>query len=337
MRKIPVWCAALILFLALSPAARAEGPFLFKMGTLAPRGIGWAKAWEDILVPALSKATNGDLSWKVFYGGIMGDDEDYIKKIRIGQLQSASITGQGAILACPEMTALELPFLFTDYGEVDYVRPFLYPVFEEMAARQGFKLLYWFEQDFDQIYSLKRPMDCLAAFSRSRFVTWYGPVEEKVLSALGTKPIPVNGPEVPSALRQGIVDAVIAPAIWVVGSQTYNILRYVNTMKIRYAPGLNVISLDAWNSLPPGYRTAMEATRKDALARFIAVTRKANADALAAVVRYGLKESWVNPGDMAAIRARCRPVWDELAGHEFPPEILERLEELLAEYRARKN
>ncbi|MBU2489458.1 MAG: TRAP transporter substrate-binding protein DctP [Proteobacteria bacterium] len=337
MRRISVWCLAAALFLTLANGARAGGPYLFKSATLAPRGIGWAQAWEDILVPALSRATHGELKWKVYYGGIMGDDEDYIRKMRIGQLQSASITGQGAILACPEMTALELPFLFEDYGEVDYVRPFMYPVFDEMAARQGFKLLYWFEQDFDQIYSIARPMDSLEAFSRSRMVTWYGPVEEHVLNAMGAKPIPINGPEVPSALRQGIVDAVIAPAIWVVGSQTYNLFKYVNPMKIRYAPGLSILTLDAWNSLPLEYRTAMEATRRDALEEFIAVTRKANADALAAVVRYGLKSARMSPGDMDAIRARCLPVWDELAGTEFPVEILDRLKELLAQYRAGKN
>ena len=330
--------AMFLLVMAAFPAHAAEKTkYVFKMGTLAPKGIGWAKAWEEVLAPALAKATNNELSFKTYYGGVMGDDEDYIKKMKIGQLQSASITAQGAILACPEISVLTLPFLLENYDEVDYIRPKLFPVFDSYAQRQGFKILYWFEQDFDQLYSSKVPFTKLEDFASGKFLTWYGPVEQKCLEALGANPIPINGPEVPAALRQKIVDSLIAPAVWVVGTQTYTILKYVNTMKIRYAPGFHIWSMKAYNELSPDYQKRCVATRDSALPEFIKRTRAANVQALRAItVHGGVKQVNPTPEALALIKKRARPVWDSLAGHSYPKEVLAQVTAMLEEYRATK-
>lgn len=339
LRFPAVLAAAAVLVVAGCFPALAAGQtkYVFKMGTLAPKGIGWAKAWEEVLAPALSKATNGELGFKTFYGGVMGDDEDYIKKMKIGQLQAASITAQGAILACPEISVLTLPFLLENYDEVDYIRPRLFPVFDSFAQKQGFKILYWFEQDFDQLYSAKAPCTKLEDFPACKFLTWYGPVEQKCLEALGSKPIPINGPEVPAALRQRIVDSLIAPAVWVVGTQTYSVLKYVNTMKIRYAPGFHIWSMKAYNDLPPDYQLRCVATRDNALPEFIKRTRAANAQALKALtVHGGVQLVSPSPEALALIRKRARPVWDSLAGHSYPKEVLNQVMAMLEEYRAAK-
>jgi len=315
--------------------AAPEAKYLWKVGTLAPKGIGWAKQVEEILMPEIAEASNNNVRLKVFWGGAVGDDEAYIAKMKIGQLQSASITAQGAILACPEISVLTLPFLLESYDEVDYIRPKLFPIFDSYAQRQGFKILYWFEQDFDQLYSSKAPFTKLEDFASGKFLTWYGPVERKCLEALGANPIPINGPEVPAALRQKIVDSLIAPAVWVVGTQTYTILKYVNTMKIRYAPGFHIWSMKAYNELPPDYQKRCVATRDSALPEFIKRTRAANVQALKAITLHGgVKQVSPTPEALALIKKRARPVWDSLAGHSYPKEVLAQVTAMLEEFRA---
>lgn len=326
-----------IVFLAtaftVGGAYAQEAKYNLKLATLAPKGIGWAMEWENTLKPGIIKAAHDEIAFKTYYGGIMGDEEDYIKKMRIGQLDAGAITGQGAVMACPELTVVELPFLFNNYDEVDFVRDKMYPVFDSYAQDHGFKLVYWFEQDFDQCYSMKYSLETIKDFQKARFVAWYGPLEKKFLDSLGASPVPVNGPEVPSALRQGIVDAVIAPSVWVVGSQTYTLFTHVNTLKVRYAPGLLVIASKTWDQLPPGHQKRIEATRSTSLRDFISNTRDANAKSLQAILKYGVKESQMSPAVREELKKRAMTSWDEASGEDFPEDVLDQIVELLEEFR----
>ncbi|MFH2099898.1 MAG: C4-dicarboxylate ABC transporter substrate-binding protein, partial [Pseudomonadota bacterium] len=87
MKRFLFLAVCLVLIFAL-PATTFAGPKVrWKVGTLAPKGVGYAKQVEDVLTPLLNETTGGGLELKVYWGGVMGDDEDHIKKMRIGQLQ----------------------------------------------------------------------------------------------------------------------------------------------------------------------------------------------------------------------------------------------------------
>lgn len=95
---------------------------ILKMATLAPEGVGWAILIKDSFASAINKATDGVVDFDWYWGGIMGDDEDYIAKIRIDQLQGAGVSASGIVMACPDIVVFELPFLFNNFDEVNYVR-----------------------------------------------------------------------------------------------------------------------------------------------------------------------------------------------------------------------
>jgi len=81
------------------------------------------------------KLTNGEVIFDWYYGGTMGDDLDIIAKMRNGQLQGGGFSGWGMAMACPNMAIMELPLLFNNYNEVEYVyskiRPRLNKWFEK--------------------------------------------------------------------------------------------------------------------------------------------------------------------------------------------------------------
>ncbi|MBW1989517.1 MAG: TRAP transporter substrate-binding protein DctP, partial [Deltaproteobacteria bacterium] len=266
---------------------------------------------------------------------IMGDDEDMVKKMRVGQLDCAGISCQGADMICPEMNALQLPFLFENWEEVDYVRGKMYAYFNRVAAQNGFYLIFWLDQDFDQIYSSKYQFRDFNDFSRARFMTWYGELEKAVLAKLGADPIPVNVPEASAAIRQGVVDSLIAPALGILGFQGYQVCRYINPISIRYAPALAVFTMDAWNSLPSEYQEAMKEGRMEVVDEFCKAVRRDNKKALVAMTRYGLRMVDVSPGLVDEYKRRTRPVWEELAGKEYKQETLDAILAHLKEFRSR--
>ncbi len=336
IRFTRVAISALALVFFLSGSARAEAPFKWKMATLAPDGVGWARQIKKIVDPWMDEVTEHQLATKVYWGGIMGDDEDYVRKMHIGQLDGAGLSGQGVTLAVPEMAVLELPFLFEGWDEVDCVKREMRDDFDKIAMSRGYKITSWIDQDFDQLYSVNFPLTKPDQFAKSKFLTWYGPLEEAMLKSLGSNPIPVNVPEASASIRQGIVDSVLSPAIWMVGAQMYSTVKYVNPVRIRYSPALILVTVEAWEKIPEKYRTRILDTRYPVEQRFCDEVRKDNARCLDAMLRYGMKKVEMTPQEMAEMKARTLPVWDAMAGKLYPAETLAELKKHLADYRAKK-
>ena len=318
---------ALILMLALivsaSAAFGAEHPkFYWKTATLAPDGIGWSKHMKELVFPEMEKTTKGNLKVKIYWGGVMGDEEQYLQKMKIGQLQGAGLSAQGTVMACPDMAALELPFLFRNYLETDYVRVKMSRELDKLMARNGYFMIGWIDQDFDQIYSSHRPLNTLESFKGVKFVTWYGPMEVELLRVLGAEPIPVNVPELPAAVRSGVAEASIGPAVWVVGAQLYSSIKYVNPVKIRYSPATIVLTSKAWDSLPENYQNDFYTKRLVIGFRYCNLIRRDNERFLQSMVKYGMRKTEMSPDVVKALAAKTREVWTRTSGKLYPKAFL---------------
>ncbi len=310
-----------------------ESRRVWKVGTLTPKGVGWARQFEQIMLPAIHESTGHTLEVKIYWGGIMGDDEDIIAKMRAGQLQAAGITGQGAVIACPEFAVVELPFLFRGYDEVDCVRQKLFSEFDRLMQQRGFKLLLWLDQDFDQIYSVKWRFDKLEDFKKARIMTWYGVLEEQLLKSLGASPIPVDIPELVPSLRQGVADSLIAPGLWMIATQLYPAVNYMVPIKLRYSPAVVISTLDAWNRLREEDRRGIAAVVPEVTRRFTMATRADNEKAINALEKYGIERIEPEPETIAAIRKEAVRIWDEQAGQLYPAELLGQVLAILDEFR----
>lgn len=335
-RTLALACAVLALALLLPAAASARNKdaTVWKIATLAPKDLGWAQQVRDLVFPWVEKATNDSIAIKVYWGGVMGNDEEYIKKIEIGQLQGAGVSAAGCNMACPEFTVLGLPFLFNNYEEVDYLRKTMFDELDRYFMTNGFKLILWVDQDFDQTYSTKHAMVTLEDFKNSRFQNWYGPMEAAVLRSLGASPVPVTVMEGHSALKTGVVNAAFGPALYYVGSQLYTVWKYVNTMKIRYSPGAIILNLEDWNTVPAAYQEKLAQGRQEVCDQFVAGTRLDNDRCLKGMINYGVILKDPTPEELAAFKKATRPVYGELAGDIYPAKLLAQVEASLARFRA---
>ncbi len=320
-------------FAQMAFAAGQEETFDWKFATVAPQGVGYANQLTHLILPVVEEVSGGHIKIKVYWGGAMGEDRDIIRKMRFGHLNGAGLTGYGTTLLCPEMAVLELPFLFESYAEVDYLRNKMRPRFEEYMAKSGAFLFGWIDQDFDQIYSSKYKMNRLEDFKKARFLTWFGPLEEDLLKRLGANPIPVSVTRISPTLKEGMADSAICPAIFVVGSQIFTVIKYANPMKIRYSPAVTVIDMNDWKSLPEKYVTKYYDLRDDLESRFNYEMRRDSKKFFIAIQKYGIQEVHTSPEDLEAIKQASRPLWDKLAGHLYPRELLDSVVSTLEEFR----
>ena len=80
---------SLFLFLVLGFAAGsfAAEPLTIKFATVAPEGSTWMNTMKE-LEKTIREKTQGQVAFRLYAGGVAGDELDALRKIRIGQLQS---------------------------------------------------------------------------------------------------------------------------------------------------------------------------------------------------------------------------------------------------------
>ncbi|MDY6932753.1 MAG: TRAP transporter substrate-binding protein DctP [Spirochaetota bacterium] len=323
------------VILLTNAIAKKDAKYVWKMGLVMPDAAFASEYFRDEILASIERVTNGELTMDLYWGGTMGDEEDYIAKMRIDQLQAAGLSVGGVLMACPEMGVLQLPFLFNDFEEVGYIRNKLGTLFTDIYKKNGYKMLVWFDQDFDQIYSTRFEMRNHEDFKKCRFLTHAGKLEEELIKALGASPIPVGVPEVVPSMRTGVCNACISPAVWWMGAQLYTITKYVNTYPLRYSPASMVVSMKAWKSLPAKHRKAVNRELPMMGKKFNDMMKDMNKKCLRAMIDYGIKEVKLTSEEIEEFRKRTMPLWDKLAGKLYPRKLLDEIVYHLRIYRAR--
>ena len=307
-----------------------------KMASLAPKNLGWAKNIRQIMHPALDRVTNGELKLQWYWNGIMGDDKDYIEKMKANELDGAALTPIGLIMACPAMAVLQLPFLFNNYEEVDYIRDKMWQTFDKIAIKNGFKILIWADQDFDQLYSVKYQMRQWTDYKQAKIVIWNGIVEKKTFAAIGMSTISLRISNIFSALKQEMFDTYMGPAIWVVGAQLYPVFKYVNPIKMRYSPAGAVITINAWNLLPKSYRKGLKDVQMNEARKFCRQCRIDSQKAFQAMHKYGMQVTKTTPDTIKILKKKCLPLRKQFVGRLYSQAILTELLEHLSVFRSKE-
>ena len=117
MKKIIIY----FLFFLIITDTLAARKTVIKMATLAPEGTPWysliAKMGER-----WSEETKGNVRLRIYPGGIVGDERDMIRKMRIGQIHGAAISAEGLSEVNPQYTYCFIPLLFQQYEDIDFIR-----------------------------------------------------------------------------------------------------------------------------------------------------------------------------------------------------------------------
>jgi len=130
-----VLAAAAVAAAVSSPRAAAQqgAPVRIRLGTLVPQGTSYHHILQA-MGERWRTATNGQVQLTV-YAGTMGSELELVRRMRLGQLQAATLTGVGIGDIDPAIGALqEIPMMFRTMEEFDYVRAQLEP---ELARRPG--------------------------------------------------------------------------------------------------------------------------------------------------------------------------------------------------------
>jgi len=271
----------------------AEKNFTLKFATLIPADTAWMKVienWSD----ELHKKSNGRLKIKMYSGGVMGDEPDVLRKIRSRQLQGAFFTGYGIGRIYSPARVLEMPFLFRNTDESDYVRKHIMPEIEQGFRNKGFELLGWPEVGFLHFFS-KHPINSLAQLKQRHIWLWQGdPMGEAFSKVAGVSPVPLSIMDVYTQLSasHGSIDTVYNSPFGALAMQWHTKLKYASNIPITNGIGSLVVSQRFYKSLPSDLQQLLKTTGKQAGEEINLIARRDNAKSIDLLKQSGITFMW---------------------------------------------
>ena len=317
------------IFLALCCSVNAYSSPL-KVGVLVPEGTGWAKIIKK-MTAEIKDATKGNVEIKVYYGGSQGDEQDVLRKIRIGQLQGGIFTGKTLGDINGDVRVVEVPFTFNNNREKALkTLQKLTPFFNQNFEKNKFKSLATFE--IGQIYLVSQTkIQDLNAIKSVKIWSWEGdPVVNTMFETMHLIGVPLALPDVLSSLTTGVINAAYAPGIGIISLQWNTKIKYVIDFPISYSIGAFVITGDAWSKMSPADQKIVSEISKKYESEINITNVKDNEDAFKSMKAQKIEFIKFSDSDIKQAQTYRQEIIKKLKGKVFSDDAYKKLEAELA-------
>jgi TRAP-type C4-dicarboxylate transport system substrate-binding protein len=306
------------LLAAAAPLA-AGAQVTIKLGTLAPQGSTWHERLKE-LAQRWEQVSNGQVKLRIYAGGTQGSEGEMVRKMGIGQLQAAAITGVGMHDVIPEPQALSVPFLFDDENQVECALNKLKPKLEQALERRGLVALQWSRVGAISLFCTK-PFRTPAEAKDAKFWAWEGdPKSVDGYRAAGFHPVVLSVTDIVPSLQTGMIDCISNVPLYVLTARLFDRARYMLDVPWSYMIGATLVRKDAWEKIPADIRPKLLAVAAEIGDRIDTEVKKLNGDAVAAMEKQGLQ---VVKGDPAPWRAAMERSWPIIRGGVIPAEFFD--------------
>ena len=321
-------------------SAMAESVHTLKFATLLPTGTSWTKLLDD-WVKEVEQKSNGRIKFKMYSGGVMGDEPDVLRKIRKDQLHGGLFTGYGIGRVYSPARVLEMPFLFKSVEESDFVRESIMPDLEIGFRENGFELLGWPEVGFIHLFSTQ-PITSLDDIRNRRIWLWQGdPLGEAFFNAAEIDPIPLSIMDVYTQLaaKHGSIDTVYTSTFGAIALQWYSKLKYATHIPLTNAIGGVIVSNDFYNKLPADLQQLLKTTGKKLGDDIRLRAREENIKSIGLLEANGIEFmfDWddVDMDEMLSIRDAAAKYLEQT--DYIPASMFNKTKNILTEYRKLEN
>ncbi len=275
----------LALSLLIAPAAQAAGLTL---------GVGTKPGSSQNMVAErfaqlLAEHSKGRLKVEILHSGAAGNESQVARHVLDGQMQLGVVTAAVLDAVAPEVRALEFPFLFANYDQVDKVlqgRPG--QMLLESLAREGYKGLAYGENGFRHLTNNLRPVHTVADVAGLKLRVMNSEMAQALWSLLGADPLahpfPIN-----DLLAKGEVSGQENP-LWVIRVYELNKLqKYLSLTAHVYSAHICLANLAWFDKLPPADQALVSQCMDQAATEQRARNRSGEASLLAQLKAAGMQ------------------------------------------------
>lgn len=331
-----ITAVALATVMLISPkGSEANQPFKMAFGSLAPKGTPWMDMLERSK-ERIEKDSGGRIDVSILPAGLMGELE-MVQEVRKGdRLQAAGVTtaalAEGGNL--PQMQLVELPYLFNNNAEADYVLDNL--LFKEMGTlmnRRGFVLANWSENGWRSFATkgkaVKQPSDLKGLKMRSQ----ESDVHMEMYKTYGAEAVEKPMTEVLTALNSNAIDGLDNTALFIQAGGLAEPLQHFTLTRHIYQPAAVIYSKKFYDSLPDDLKKVVMNVQDIALKGRKEI-RAMEGEMMDNFEFFGVQVHELNAAEREAFAAKARGMHDSFAsGIDGGPEILGKIRKELAKKR----
>ena len=316
-----------LLTLALLFSIGMSRKTVVKLATLAPEGT----EWHGMLIEMgqeWKKKSKKSVHLRVYPGGVIGDERDMVRKMRIGQIHAAAITTEGLSEIVPDFSAYYVPLVFQNSEDVSSVTEALLPSLEKQLNEQGFKLLhigelgwaYWFTSK-----PIKTPDD----LKSMKIFTWAGDFKwERLWEKAGYNPVPLASVDILSGLQTGLINSFSTIPLYALSQQSFGIAKHMLDLKWGVLMAGIVIDNRAWSRISKKYHEDLIGVTKSIQNRQKNLNVNAEKESIKAMQDYGLQGHSIDENGFRIWKDEVKKMEEELRGDIIPAEIYDKVIEL---------
>jgi TRAP-type C4-dicarboxylate transport system substrate-binding protein len=329
---LPILCLAAALC-ALPQQGKAQ-QYTIKFATLATDGSTWMNVFKEYDA-AIRKESGGRLGFKIYAGGVQGEDKDVMRKIRLGQIHSAGITGVGTGEISSKLRILDAPFLFQNYDEVDHFHSVMDAELDQEVLNNNFVMLGWAEVGFVYVFT-NTPVRGVADMKDVKMWMWEGDqIAEAAFKALGIKPIPMSVIDVLTSLQTGLINGAYTSPLAALVLQWNTRVKYMMSAPLADASGAVVIAKKKFDALPADLQEILLRNGRKYMADLTRRSREENAASIQTLKRNGIQ--WIEVTDKKTVQdfqTTGKTARQSLVGKLYDQAFLDRVEKILTDFRA---
>ncbi|CEL29881.1 MULTISPECIES: TRAP transporter substrate-binding protein [Pseudomonas] len=262
--KRTLLAAALPLAFTLSSAAHA---LEIKFADIHPAGYPTVVA-EKSMGDALTKETNGDLTFKYFPGGVLGSEKEVIEQAQVGAIQMTRVSLGIVGPVVPDVNVFNMPFIFRDQahmravidGEVGDA------ILDKISNSEfGLVALAWMDGGTRNIYT-KKPVRKLEDLKGMKIRVQGNPMFIDTINAMGGNGIAMDTGEIFSALQTGVIDGAENNPPTLLEHNHFQNAKYYSLTGHLILPEPIVMSKITWEKLTPDQQVLVKKAAKAAQA-----------------------------------------------------------------------
>ena len=308
-----------------------------KLATLAAHGSPWdlrlremGQNWRD--------QSNGAVKLTIYPGGVAGDESAVIRKMRIGQLNAATLSTGGLSYIVPEFTAVShIPMLYNSDEEKDYVREKMSPELIQKLEEKGYAFIHWGEVGWVR-YFAQSPVRVPDDLKEHKLFVWADEGSDMAIyDNLGFSPVPLAATDLLVALQTGMITAFNTTPLLALGGQWFAGAKHMADM--RWAPlmGATIMQKKVWDQISPEIQELILSASREAELELTNEIRGLDDKAIEVMTEHGLVVHKVSDEELVAWREIAETVYPYIRGNLVPEAAFDRAIKLRDEFRLQQS
>ena len=311
-----------------APAANAKIKFVMSNDN---NGVGLKGKTFEVLKKEVEKRLADKVTVELHHSGTLFDQKTQIQGLQLGGANLIAPTQGIYSPLSPNINVLSLPFLLSTPKAVQAAveEPVIHKaIFSDLEKKNILPLAIWINGPRDLSYKGSKPILLPADLHGIKIRVQPVPVDLQTWKVLGANVVGMSWSEVPTALQQGVIEAVEPTPNALVGAGLGEMIDYVTRIDYHYSFYIVSTNKQWWDQLPADVRGGIQDALNAATKWNWENAKKENEAAYDKVRKSGKKIETLTPEQRSKWAAAVKPVWEKYGVQQVGADVMKRLSEI---------